>query len=482
MRTSLLPFLCVLFLLPCAAVVSAQGTWRTDSLMTTWPVRKALQEARNRPHGGVIRPMDTSGLYPALQREFPALPVFADERVAALVDLYGETRREQFRAMLGIAMSYFPMIEGQLVATGLPRELKYLPMAMSGMNTLATSTNGGAGLWMLPRAVAVRYGCTVNERVDERFDPFLSTLAAIRYLKDQRARHATLELAIMAFACGPANLTRAQQRAGGATDMRSLYPHFDGPEQEVLPLLMAFLHLSANSEQLGIKPLIVELTEPTDTLRPTTELRTVLVERMLGLPGGQLRWMNPVLYGSTIPAYHGLHLPKGDKQRLELLTDSILRSQQAELLALSNASQGRDDVQRLPDGREAIYYRVRSGDYLGRIASRFNVRVSDVKKWNNLKNDHIDVGEQLTIYVTPAKRSRFEDQEEANNEQEVHAPTPTPDTEKEAAFTWYTVRSGDSLYLIAKRHPGVSSEQLMKFNGIGPDIRPGQRIKIPATP
>ena len=121
-------------------------------------------------------------------------------------------------------------------------------------------------------------------------------------------------------------------------------------------------------------------------------------------------------------------------------------------------------------------------DYLGRIASRFNVRVSDVKKWNNLKNDHIDVGEQLTIYVPPAKRSRFEDQEEANEKPEAQAPTPAPDAAKEAAFTWYTVRSGDSLYLIAKRHPGVSSEQLMKFNGIGPDIRPGQKIKIPATP
>jgi len=262
--------------------------------------------------------------------------------------------------------------------------------------------------------------------------------------------------------------------------MRSLYPHFDGPEREVLPLLMAFLYLAANSEQLGIRPLIVELTEPMDTLRPTTELRTVLVERMLGLPGGQLRWMNPVLHGSTIPAYHGLHLPKGDKQRLELLTDSMARTQQAELLALATASKGEDEPQRLPDGREAIFYRVRSGDYLGRIATRFNVRVSDLKKWNSLKNDHIDVGEQLTIYVTPAKRNRFEQQEERATEQDgLSAPAAI---EPKAEFTWYTVQKGDSLYTIAKRYPGIGTEQLMKYNGIGPDIRPGQRIKIPSAP
>ena len=470
---------CLLLLLLGTGSVQAQDTWRTDSLMSTWPVRHALQESHNRPHGGVIRAMDTSALYPALQQAYPNLPVFADERVAAWVNLYGEARREQFRALLGMAQQYFPLIEGQLVSAGLPRELKYLPMALSGMNTLATSTTGGAGLWMLPRAVAVRYGCTVNDRVDERFDPFMSTMAAIRSFKDQQARNGTLELAIMAFACGPANVTRAQQRSGGATDMRSLYPHFDGPEKEVLPLWMAFLHLAANSERLGIKPLLIDLHEPMDTLRSSTEMKMVLVERMLGLAGGQLRWLNPVLHSPTIPAYHGLHLPKGDKLRLAQMTDSIVRAQQAELLAVATAIQGEDEPQRLPDGREAIYYRVRSGDYLGRIASRFNVKVSDLKKWNSLKNDHIDVGEDLTIYVTPAKRNRFEEQEERSAEE----PTPPVETvpEPKTEFTWYTVRQGDSLYTIAKRYPGVGTDELMKFNAIGPDIRPGQRIKIPSA-
>jgi membrane-bound lytic murein transglycosylase D len=90
------------------------------------------------------------------------------------------------------------------------------------------------------------------------------------------------------------------------------------------------------------------------------------------------------------------------------------------------------------------------------------------------------VGEQLTIYVTPAKRNRFEEQEERATEQESQ---PAPEViEPKAEFIWYTVKKGDSLYSIAKRYPGLGTEQLMKYNGIGPDIRPGQRIKIPATP
>ncbi|HRO99702.1 MAG TPA: LysM peptidoglycan-binding domain-containing protein, partial [Flavobacteriales bacterium] len=108
------------------------------------------------------------------------------------------------------------------------------------------------------------------------------------------------------------------------------------------------------------------------------------------------------------------------------------------------------------------------------IGERFGVRVSEIKHWNKLRNDHIDVGELLKLYVTPARRARYEGENDGppvTNE--------APDAPS-ATFTWYTVRKGDSLYAIAKRHPGVSPEDLMRYNGISDGIRPGQRIKIPA--
>lgn len=48
-----------------------------------------------------------------------------------------------------------------------------------------------------------------------------------------------------------------------------------------------------------------------------------------------------------------------------------------------------------------------------------------------------------------------------------------------AEYTIYTVQSGDSLYQIAKKFPGVSSQNIMDFNGIGSNIKPGMKIKIP---
>ena len=48
---------------------------------------------------------------------------------------------------------------------------------------------------------------------------------------------------------------------------------------------------------------------------------------------------------------------------------------------------------------ERVIYSVKKGDYLGKIAKEFNVRVFELKKWNNLDTSHLDVGDKLVIYV-----------------------------------------------------------------------------------
>jgi membrane-bound lytic murein transglycosylase D len=198
------------------------------------------------------------------------------------------------------------------------------------------------------------------------------------------------------------------------------------------------------------------------------------IARGLELPPAQLRWMNPVLCGTQVPAYHSLLLPMGGRQRFEVLMDTLMRMEERERLHVEQLTAGTEEVQRLADGREATYHRVRPGDQLGRIASRYGVRLSELRAWNQLKGDHIEVGELLTIYVTAAARER----NEGTTGDDSADTAPTAPT-KEPAFTWYTVRRGDSLYSIAKRHRGISADDLMRLNNLGPNIKAGQRIKIP---
>jgi membrane-bound lytic murein transglycosylase D len=480
--------LSLLALVAGTCTVQAQVTWRTDSLMNTWAVKQRMTEVGTNLGRGVVRAVDTENLYDDLRREAPTIPVFADSNVVLYADLYGEPLREHFRVLLGVSQVYFPMIEKELERQGLPNELKHLPMALSAMNTMAGSTNGRGGLWMLTYPVALRYGLSVTADHDERHDDVKSTLAASSYLKDLHARYNDWGLAVMAFACGPANVTRAQQRTGGATDYRSLYPHFTEGEQEVLPMLMAFIHLTANAKTLGLEPIEVMPWEVTDTLTATTELHLRTLAHVLQVPLVRLQASNPTRCAGIIPTGSTFYLPRLMGERYLAVRDSIPKAEAA-LAQVQNppttiATENLVSVM----VEKSIRYRVRSGDNLSNIAARHRVTVKQLKAWNNLRSDRINAGRTLLIkvkkreLVKPSEpEPQLPDDESPVNQVPAQPAEDRADQNATPAptFVSYTVQSGDSLYGIARRFPGITAQRLMEVNGISASIHPGQELKIP---
>ena len=88
--------------------------------------------------------------------------------------------------------------------------------------------------------------------------------------------------------------------------------------------------------------------------------------------------------------------------------------------------------------------------------------------------DMIRVGQRLVIYsgVKPSA-------EPAAPKKTVAASASKSVISPDTPYTTYTVRSGDTLYDIAKAYPGVSAQNIMDFNGIGSRIKPGMTIRIP---
>ena len=159
---------------------------------------------------------------------------------------------------------------------------------------------------------------------------------------------------------------------------------------------------------------------------------------------------------------------------------------------------------------QRIAYKVKSGDYLGKIASRHHVTVKQLMEWNHLRNTNLRVGQVLYIYgkfngpvassksssgsassaSSPSSKgsassagtasSKGTSSDSPNGNDNSGNTTPPPaDTAAEGSYIVYVVKSGDSLYKISQAYPGISAEDIMKFNGIGTDIRPGMKLKIP---
>ena len=109
-------------------------------------------------------------------------------------------------------------------------------------------------------------------------------------------------------------------------------------------------------------------------------------------------------------------------------------------------------------------YRVKSGDYLGKIAKEYNTSVSRLMNWNNLKNSNLRVGQKLVVYInsdtTPTQKTNI--------------------TSSSKGTIEYIVKSGDTLWGIAKKYSGVSVTEIEKLNNISAsDLKPGIKIQIP---
>lgn len=477
----------LLLLLAVLLPAKAQDAWPVDSLLTTWPLHQRMDELRGKSKVG--KEPDTDDLYAELRTSTPALPVFGDSLVDQFVQRFGGERRDHFRALLAASERYTPMIERELARHGLPNELKYLPMALSAMNPQAYSNTGEAGLWMLTYPVALRNGLVVSTTVDERRDPAKSTVAAVRHLQELHALYADWPKAVMAFTCGPANLARAQLRSGSDKDPRLLYPHMAATHRHVLPRLMAFIFLALHAEDLNIAPLTFRIQEPSDTIRFDSTLMIGAMTQVIGTRPIRFNALNPTFTGGFVPAGMPFLLPRSEAARFEDLAFVVLEAQSTKPRRPEPTAAAQDSVERLADGREAILYRIEEGDCLGCIADRFKVGLSEVRRWNDLKGDDIDIGNTLVLYVPPTARQQYEGTVTGTKADSTLAPLQV-DTTRIAPrttaprkinpeYTWYTVKSGDSLYVIAKRYTGISADDLMRYNNINASIRPGQRIKIP---
>ena len=95
-----------------------------------------------------------------------------------------------------------------------------------------------------------------------------------------------------------------------------------------------------------------------------------------------------------------------------------------------------------------------------------------MQSWNNLRGTNIRIGQKLKV----GRRSGSSASRSTSASSSSSKPA---SSSSQASYTTYTVKSGDTLYSIAKRYPGVTAQEIMKYNGIGEKLSVGQKIKIP---
>lgn len=115
---------------------------------------------------------------------------------------------------------YQHLITSILEDHDIPTDFFYLSMAESALSN-AISPVGAAGFWQFMPETGRAHGLTINDHVDERFDPVKSTYAAVRYLKELYEQHQSWTLVAAAYNMGSTGLAR-QIEQQGSSDYYSL--------------------------------------------------------------------------------------------------------------------------------------------------------------------------------------------------------------------------------------------------------------------
>ena len=389
-----------------------------------------------------------------------------NETVKNYMVMYSEKMAGKMGKIMGLSTYYFPIFESTFLQYDLPQELKYMAIIESMLNPTATSRAGARGMWQFMYKTARLYGLQVDSFVDERLDVELAVDAAARYLQDAYNMFGDWSLAISSYNCGAGNVSKAIRRAGGKRDFWSIYPYLPKETRGYMPAFVGAMYAMTYYREYGIQPETVGVPAQTDTFQIRKKLHFSQINEVVGVPMEDLRNLNPKYIHDIIPGqekdYCVLNLPYNWTSRFMAADqDSLYNHKLAELIK----EEKKAIESRSP---ERISYRVKSGDYLGRIASRYGVSVSSLKQWNNLKSSNIRVGQILYIYkngyVAPKTASSTGAKSSSNSGTKT-----------------YTVKSGDSFYTIAKKFPGVSAQNIMDFNGVSSSkLKPGMVLKIPS--
>lgn len=394
-----------------------------------------------------------------------------NETVKNYIILYSEKMPTKMAHMLALADYYMPIFEETFNKYNMPQELKYMAVIESALNPVAVSRAGAKGMWQFMYSTARNYGLKINSYVDERLDPVKSADAAARYLQDAYRIFGDWNLAISSYNCGSGNVNKAIRRAGGNKDFWAIYEYLPRETRGYVPAFVGAMYAFRYYKEYGLVPENLEMPAHVDTFAINRNLHFVQVSELVGVPLDLLRDMNPQYIHDVIPGNEGasiLRLPSQFTTAFIDHEDSVYTYRQKELFSPATL----ENLRNAGTSSTQLTYVVKKGDYLGKIAARNGVSVSQIKQWNNLRSNNLRIGQRLVIYKGGAPKTT--------------AVASTAKTSSSASassghsgYTTYTVRKGDTLYKIASRYPGVSSNDIMKYNGISSSIKVGQKIKIP---
>ncbi|TNF28097.1 MAG: LysM peptidoglycan-binding domain-containing protein, partial [Deltaproteobacteria bacterium] len=297
--------------------------------------------------------------------------------------------KERFLRHMQNGEKYRELIKQVFRSHGLPEDLYYVGLIESGYNTKIRSHAGAVGPWQFIKGTATRYGMKVNNHLDERRNIHKATEAAAAYFKDLYNIFGSWELALCAYNAGEYRIIGAI-RKGNSRDYIDLVKKKLLPKETIyyVPKVVAARELGESAKRYGfnVKKNDGEFYTSADLFKMTKSFDLRDVSKKLGVSYKTLQTLNPDVKYRSVRATR--------KRPVHI----VIPESKMETMASIYPELKTQIITRTTVSKKPAFYKVRKGDNLIKIASKFNTSVRELKVLNpKLKRRDLWANEKIRI-------------------------------------------------------------------------------------
>ncbi len=368
-----------------------------------------------------------------------------NQQVRHFIDVYAVKKRNLTSRMLGLAELYFPLFEEQLDYFDVPLELKFLPIIESALNPIAKSRAGASGLWQFMLGTGKLYNLKVTSLVDDRCDPYKSTVAAAKHLHDLFNIYHDWALCLAAYNAGAGTVNRAIRLANIDSSENITYWKIQSflpkETQNYVPAFIAVSYIMEFAAEHNLYPTQPPLLHcDVDSITLTKNFTLSQISSYLCLSLENIQFLNPAYRKGVIPATketpYVLRLPR------EYMDEFIVNQDNIYCYKTPQEINYQAQLRMMPENK--------------------TVAKTTVTKANPTQTT-----------TQPQAQTEIKPNTQGN-------PVVTSTSGSYNKIVYHTVQKGDSLWSIASRYSGVSVEDIRRLNNLKTKtaIHPGQKLKI----
>lgn len=364
------------------------------------------------------------------------------------------------------ASKYLYHIVDELDRRGLPTELALLPFVESAYDPTALSRSKASGLWQFIPSTGRHYNLEQNWWQDQRRDPVASTAAALDYLAYLYDFQGDWYLALASYNWGEGAVKRAMAKnadAGMPTDYLSL--KMPDETRNYVPKLQAIKNIIADPVKYGLTLPDVSNTPYFTAVRKHRNIDVEVAARLAEMPVDEFKALNashnqPVMLAENKPT---LLLPA---DRVDIF-NANLREYKGKLSAWK-------------------VHKRKNGETYASIAKQYGLSLTQLRQINGLGKGKTKVlADSLLVPDTAPVQGGIQ-LASLDTSDAVAAASSIPQQNRRAprrptTVRTHTVRSGDTLFSLAKRY-NTSVAELRKLNNLkGSHLAKGRQLRVPGT-